>query len=173
MTQQVSHRPIKCQSRSWSHRGTKKVAGHIIVTIRSTQTNRDSNRDKSLTGPTIGKGRKVIGVKTMSLGANWKFPLSGVLSVFQNLNYELQRRLVWCATHPPKSSKVIQKRFTNYRRVTRRQVYATLYKRNGTDQCPNGLPNLLAPYREQPRPTRIIVSYPWRAFPILISKPKN
>ena len=27
VTQQVSHRPIKCQSRLWSQRGTKKVNG--------------------------------------------------------------------------------------------------------------------------------------------------
>ena len=32
--------------------------------------------------------------------------------------------------------------------------------RNGNDQCQNGPPNLLPPYREQPRSTRIIVAYP-------------
>ena len=33
VTQQVSYRPIKCQSRLWSQRGTK-ATGHIMVTTR-------------------------------------------------------------------------------------------------------------------------------------------
>ena len=35
---------------------------------------------------------------------------------------------------------------------------------NGTDQYQNGSSNLLTPYREQPRSTRIIVAYPRPAF---------
>ena len=35
---------------------------------------------------------------------------------------------------------------------------------NGTDQCQNGSSNLLTPYREQPRSTRIVVAYPRPAF---------
>ena len=35
---------------------------------------------------------------------------------------------------------------------------------NGTDQCQNGSSNLLTPYREQPRSTRTVVSYPRPAF---------
>ena len=34
------------------------------------------------------------------------------------------------------------------------------FTRNRTDQCRNGSSNLLAPYREQPRSTRIVVAYP-------------
>ena len=35
---------------------------------------------------------------------------------------------------------------------------------NGTDQCQNGLSNLLTPYREQPRSTRSVVAYPRPEF---------
>ena len=35
---------------------------------------------------------------------------------------------------------------------------------NGTDQYQNGSSNLLTPYREQPRSTRIVVAYPRTAF---------
>ena len=43
---------------------------------------------------TNGEHRKLIGVKTMSLlGYEVQFALFGVLPVFQNLNYKLQRRL--------------------------------------------------------------------------------
>ena len=35
---------------------------------------------------------------------------------------------------------------------------------NGTDQYQNGSSNLLTPYREQPRSTRIVVAYPRSAF---------
>ena len=43
---------------------------------------------------TNGEHRKLIGVKTMPLfGYKIQFLVSGVLQVFQNRNYELQRRL--------------------------------------------------------------------------------
>ena len=35
---------------------------------------------------------------------------------------------------------------------------------NGTEQCQNDSSNLLTPYRKQPRPTRIVVTYPRPAF---------
>ena len=45
-------------------------------------------------GTTNGEHRKLIGVKTMSLlGYGMQFLLSGVLQVFQNWNYNLQKRL--------------------------------------------------------------------------------
>ena len=50
MTQQVSHRPIKCQSRLWSQRGTKVNGSHHGD--NPLQTNRDPNRDKKLCGST-------------------------------------------------------------------------------------------------------------------------
>ena len=49
VTQQVSHRPIKSQSRVWSQRGTKVNGSHHQP---ATQTNRDPNRDKKLCGST-------------------------------------------------------------------------------------------------------------------------
>ena len=57
MPQQVSHRPIKYQSRSWSQRGiqvnrsvTKRYTGQQITLFSqvTTQTNRDPNCDKIL-----------------------------------------------------------------------------------------------------------------------------
>ena len=45
-------------------------------------------------GTTDGEHRKLIGVETMSLfGDEVRFVLLGVLQVFQNLNYNLQKRL--------------------------------------------------------------------------------
>ena len=45
-------------------------------------------------GTTNGEHRKLIGVKTMSLfGYGMQFLPSGVLPVFWNLNYKLQKRL--------------------------------------------------------------------------------
>ena len=52
VTQQVSHRPIKYQSRLWSQRGTKVNGSHHGDNPLHTQTNRDPNRDKKLCGST-------------------------------------------------------------------------------------------------------------------------
>ena len=69
---QVSHKFIKCQSRSLSQRGTKvngsyygdspllRLAGIQIAT-------------KSLPGPTTREHRELIGGKTMSLSTNYSF----------------------------------------------------------------------------------------------------
>ena len=53
------------------------------------------NATTSMLGPTTnGEHRKLIGVTTMFLfGYGIQLLLSGVLQVFQNRNYELQRRL--------------------------------------------------------------------------------
>ena len=49
---------------------------------------------KSMLGTTNGEHRKFVGVKTMSLfGYGIQFLLSGVLPIFQNLSYNLQKRL--------------------------------------------------------------------------------
>ena len=86
VTQQVSHRPIKCQSRLWSQRGTKINGSHHGDTRYSDQQG--------------SKSRQKL-----------------------------------CDTTS-----------------------------NGTDQHQNGSSNLLTPYREQPRSTRIVVAYPQPAF---------
>ena len=84
VTQQVSHRPIKCQSRLWSQRETK---GHIVWTTRYSDQQGSKSRQKLCDSTSIR-----------------------------------------------------------------------------TDQYQNGSSNLLTPYREQPRSTRIVVAYPRPAF---------
>ena len=87
VTQQVSHRPIKCQSRSWSQTSTKVNESHHgdNPLLKPTEI---QIATKSLAGPTNREYRKFIYVKTMFLDTSYSF-----------------------AAHPPKSSKVIQKVF--------------------------------------------------------------
>ena len=87
VTQQVSHKPIKCQSRLWSQRGTKVNGSH--------------HGDNPLLRP------------------------AGIQIATEKL----------CDSTS-----------------------------NGTYQCQNCSSNLLTPYREQPRSTRIVVAYPRPAF---------
>ena len=89
---QVSHRPIKCQSRSWSQRVTTANGSHNGETLLKPTEIQFAT--KSMLGKINGEHRKLIGVKTMSLfGYEVQFVLFGVLPVFQNLNYKLQSRL--------------------------------------------------------------------------------
>ena len=69
VTQRVTHRPIKCQSRSWSQRRTKIDGSHHDdnPVLKPTEI---QIATKSLPGPTTREYRKVIGVKTMSSGTN-------------------------------------------------------------------------------------------------------
>ena len=71
----------------------------------------DFSLKELLRGPTNRENRKVIGVKTMFLGYELQFLLSGVLPGSQNLNYKLQRKTVRCAAYLTKSSKIIPKVF--------------------------------------------------------------
>ena len=91
MTQRVSHKPIKCQSRSWSQSGTKVKESHHgdspLLKPRGIQI-----ETKSLPDSTTREHRKLIGVKTVALGTNTRL-LSGVLPAYQNLSYKLQRGL--------------------------------------------------------------------------------
>ena len=70
VTQQVSHRPIKCQSRSWSQRGTKVNGSHHgdSPLLRPTGT---QIATKHIPGTTNREHRKLIGVKNVSLGMNY------------------------------------------------------------------------------------------------------
>ena len=54
---------------------TKRHKGQRVTSWwqLATRTNRDPNRYKNLAGPTNHKHRKLIGVKTMSLGTNYIF----------------------------------------------------------------------------------------------------
>ena len=72
VTRRVSHRPIKCHSRSWSQRGTKVNGSHrgSDPLLRPTGI---QIATKPLPGPTNREHRKLIGVKTMSLGTKYSF----------------------------------------------------------------------------------------------------
>ena len=93
----------------------------------ATQTYRDPIAKKSLPGLSTREHRKLTGIKTMSLGTNYlvRFLSSGVLPIFQNLNYKLQRGLSDVLCCP---SKVTQKGFLSVGRVTRKTSYATRCK---------------------------------------------
>ena len=71
-TQHVSHRPIKCQSRSWSKRGTKvNESRHGDNPLRIPA--RIQIATKFRPGLTNREHRKRIGLKVMSLGTNYIF----------------------------------------------------------------------------------------------------
>ena len=94
VTQHVSHRPIKCQSRSWSQRYTKVNGSHMVTTRYSNQQGyklrqvpAEYNHSRSLESTF----RRQDGV----FGYELQFLLSGVLPVFQNLNYKLPAWPEW------------------------------------------------------------------------------
>ena len=70
VTQAVSYRPIKCQSRSWSQRGTKVNGSHHGDSPLLKPTGIPI-ATKPFPGPTNREHRKLIGVKTMSSGTNY------------------------------------------------------------------------------------------------------
>ena len=83
VTQKVSNRPNKCQSRSWSHHGDSRPLKPREIQIAT----------KPLLGPTTREHRKLFRVETMSLSTKYSiFILFEMLSEFQILNYNLQRR---------------------------------------------------------------------------------
>ena len=68
MTQQVSYRPIKCQSRSWPSRVTTVNGSHINGEGPLLKPTGIQFATKSMLGTTTnGEHQKLIGVKTMSL----------------------------------------------------------------------------------------------------------
>ena len=72
-TQWVSHRPIKCQSRSWSHRGTKVNGSHHGDKPRLKPTGIQIPKNPCQVQQPNNSHRKRVGVKTMSLGTNHGF----------------------------------------------------------------------------------------------------
>ena len=48
MTQQVSHRPIKYQSRLWSQRGLRRPTGRTMVTTRYSDQQGSKSRQKDM-----------------------------------------------------------------------------------------------------------------------------
>ena len=149
VTQQVSHRPIECQSRSWSQRGTK-VNGSRHGDNSLLKPTGIQIATKSLPGFTTLK--KTYRRQEYVFGYELQLLLSGVLPILQKLNYKLQRTLSERDAHLPKyqTHQKGLKMFSSYRRVTRRQFMRD-FTRDGTDQCQNGSSNLLTRFREQPR----------------------
>ena len=72
VTQEVSHRPIKCQFRLWSQRDTKVNWSHHGDNPLLRPTGMQI-ATKYVSGLTNRQHRKLIGVKTMSLGMNYSF----------------------------------------------------------------------------------------------------
>ena len=93
VTQQVSYRPIKCQSRSWSSRVTT-VNGLHKRWKPATQTNRDSTRDKIYARYNQrGTSETYRCQNDVFVWVQSTVCTVGVLQVFQNRKYKLQRRL--------------------------------------------------------------------------------
>ena len=125
----------------------RRSTGHIMVTTSySNQQGSKSRRHPCQVLPTEN-----IGVKTLSLGTDYSF------CWLEGCQYVL------CWTF----NKVIESDTRSFLAleafVTHRQVIRH-FTSNGTAPCQNGLSNLLIPYREQPRSTRIVVAYPRPAF---------
>ena len=154
MIQQVSHRPIKCQSRSWRQRCTTVKGSHHGDSPLLKPTGIQI-ATKAMPGATNREHRRFIDVKKVSLfGYELQFLLSGQ-------KFELQPYREDCLMCCP-TNKVIKsdtKCFYSSRRVTRRQGMR-YFTGNDTYQCRNGPSNLFTPCREQFRSTRILVAYP-------------
>ena len=111
LTQQVSHTPLKCQSRSGPQRGTKVNGSHRGDNPLLKPT-RIHIAEQSLPCPTTREHRELIGVKTMSLCTNGSFYCQECCQCFKNLNDKLKRRLSDpLHIHQTKSSQVIQNVF--------------------------------------------------------------
>ena len=158
-TKQVSHRPIKCQSRSWSQRGTKVNGSHHggSPLLKPTSPQKPCPAQPTTNIGNLSASRRCLWVRTTVSTA-----VSGVLPVFQNRNCKLHSRLSGLLPDQQSHQK-LRKRFSSSRRVTRRQAMRH-FTGHGTDQCRNGSSDILIPYREQPRSTRIVVAYPRPAF---------
>ena len=79
-----------------------------MVTTRYSDRNRDPNRDKTLARSNQPRTSETYRRQDDAFGYGLQFLLCGVMPVFQNLKYKLQRRLSDVLSHPIKSSKVIQ-----------------------------------------------------------------
>ena len=155
------------QSGTWSQRNTKINGSHHHCDNALLKPTGIQIATKSLPVSISPEYRKLIGVKTMSLGTDYSFYCLECCQhfVFYNLNYELKRKTVWCAAHPTKSSKVTQNVFSAIEWLHEDKLVTTRhFAKNGAYQCQNGSSNLLTPYREQPRSTRIVVGSPRPAF---------
>ena len=110
----------------------------------ATQTNRDTNRDKTLarsnqprTSESYQRQDDVFEYEVKHL---YCLECCCQYSIISESELQATEKTVWCAAHPTKSSNVFQK-FSSFRRVTLRQVMQH-FTSNGTDQCQNGSSNL-------------------------------
>ena len=97
--QQVSERPIKCQSRSWSQRGAK-VNGSTWWQ-HGTQTNRDPVRDKILTMSNHSRTSEAYhSSKTMPLSTNYSFYCLSAVNISES-ELEVKEKTLMCyPAHP-------------------------------------------------------------------------
>ena len=101
--QRVSHRLIKCQSRSGSHQEARRSTGHIMVPTRYS----DQQGSKSRQSP--GHVQPPENIGTLS-ALRQRLRVQSAAPVVQNLNYKLQRGLHdVLPAHIPKSSKYFKK----------------------------------------------------------------
>ena len=143
-----------------SNKEVQKSTGHIMVTAR--YSNQQGSKSlQILVGPTTREHRKLMGVKTISLGTNYS---SHCLTCCQYFKTGATSYTEDCLVFCP-STKVIKRDAELSEGYTQRQVMRH-FTSNGTDQLQNGSPNLLTPYREQTRLTRIAVAYPRSALSV-------
>ena len=129
----------------------------------ATQATRHPNYGKILAKPNQPRTSETYRRQDDVFRYELQFLLSGVLPAFHNLNYKLQRKIVWCVLHIQQSYQKWIKKFSSSRTVTRKQGKRHSTS-NGLDQCQNGPSNPLTSYREESRSTQIVVAYPRPAF---------
>ena len=102
---------------------TKRHEGQRVTLMwqPATQTNRDPNHDKTLARSNQPRTSETYRRQDYAFGYDLQFLLSGVLPIFQNLNYKLRRRLSDVLPNQQCHQKAY-KRYSSSRRVTRRIV---------------------------------------------------
>ena len=148
-----------CQCDKWSQRSTNANGPHHGGSTPLKPTGIIIATKPSLPSPTTRKHGGVVPVKTMSLGTNYSFYCPECCQHFRILIISCREDCLMCCSSPKKVTKSGSKPFPSYRSVTRGQVMEHLTS-NGTDQCQNGSPKPLIPYREQLRSTRVVLAYP-------------
>ena len=138
------------------HKEVRTSTGAIMVTARYSNQ-QDPNRRRTLARSNQPRTPEICQRQDDIFGYELQSLLSGVLPIFQNLNYKLHKRLSNVLPNQ-QSHEQKYKNFFSFRRATRRQVMRH-FTGNGVDQFRNGSSNLLNPYREQPPSTRIVVAY--------------
>ena len=125
MTQQVDHRPVKCQSRWWSprfetvngsHNGESPLLEPTGIQVAT----------KSMQGTTNGEHRKLIGVRTMSLfGYEVQFVLLECCQRFRILITSYRKDYLMCCP----TTKVVKSMYSDALALTvvPCQVFTTVF----------------------------------------------